>query len=129
MSQNVAIVTQFYDAFVRGDIPTAFGLLHREVEFHEQASLPWGKVYKGIPGIEALLGELAKWLGPDLKIDVKYVIDAPDNRVVSRTELRCLDRSFASFEEWQLVEGRIRRVEPFIDTGLLMARLSDLDKL
>jgi hypothetical protein len=129
MSSNVAIVRQFYDAFGRGDLKAAFALLHPEVEFHEQPSLPWGKVYKGLPGIQELLGELAKWVGPDLKVVVKYAVDAPDSKVVSRTELHCLDRIFPSLEEWQLVEGRVRRIEPFIDTGLLMARLSDLDKL
>jgi ketosteroid isomerase-like protein len=129
MSQNTAIVKQFYDAFGRGDIPAAFALLHPEVEFHEQPSLPWGKVYRGLDGMQAFLGEVTKWLGSDLKLVVQYLVDAPDGKVVARTELQCLDRSFAALEEWQLVEGRIRRIEPFIDTGSLMARLSDLDKL
>jgi ketosteroid isomerase-like protein len=129
MSQNVAIVKQFYDAFGRGDMPAAFALLHPEVELHEQPSLPWGRVYKGIAGMQEFLGELGKWLGEGIKLDVRYLVDAPDNKVVARTILRCLERSFESFEEWQLVEGRIRRIEPFTDTGLLMARLSDLDKL
>jgi ketosteroid isomerase-like protein len=129
MSQNVAIVKQFFDAFGRGDIPAAFALFHPEIEFHEQSSLPWARVYKGIAGMQEFLGELTKWLGQDIKIDVKYLVDAPDNRVVARAVLHCLDRSFDYLEEWQVVEGRIRRIEPFLDTGALMARLSDLDKL
>jgi ketosteroid isomerase-like protein len=129
MSPNVAIVKQFYDAFGRGDVPAAFALLHPEVEFHEQSSLPWARVYKGIAGMQAFLGELGNWLGPDLKVELVYAVDAPDNKVVMRGVLRCLERSFDYLEEWQVVEGRVRRIEPFLDTGALMARLSDLDKL
>jgi uncharacterized protein len=129
MSSNVAIVKQFYDAFGRGDIPGAFALLHPEIEFHEQASLPWGRVYRGINGMQEFLGELGKWFGRDLGVTVNYAVDAPDNKVLLRGELRCLDRVFPFLEEWHIVEGRARRIEPFLDSGALMGRLSELDKL
>jgi uncharacterized protein len=129
MSSKVEVVQQFYAAFARGDIPAAFALLHPEVEFHEQPSLPWGKVYRGLAGMQEYLGEMTKWVGNDVRVTVHYVLDAPGDKVVARADLHALDRTFPFLEEWHVVEGRGRRIEPFLDSGMLMARLSELDKL
>jgi ketosteroid isomerase-like protein len=84
MSQeNVDVVRQGWDAWLRGDPPGLFRLFHPDIaldisHFHE-----WPEsAYHGLDGAERFLTD---WLDvwPDLNITVEEVIAAPDGRVVS----------------------------------------------
>jgi uncharacterized protein len=129
MSRNCEIVRTFYEAFARGDVPAGFAVFHPEIEFHEAPSLPWGKVYRGIAGMQEFLGALVQWFGNDIKIDAHFYADAPDDQVVVHANFRVLDRSFPFLELWKIADGKAKRIEPFLDTAGLMARLREVGRL
>jgi hypothetical protein len=104
-------------------------VLHPEIEFHEAASLPWGKVYRGIGGMQEFLGALVTWFGNDIKITTHFYSDAPDDQVIVHATLHVLDRSYPYLELWQLTDGKVKRIEPFLDTASLLTRLRELRRL
>ncbi len=129
MSANTDIVRTFYEAFGRGDIPAAFATLRADVEFHEARSLPWGRIYRGLAGMQEFLGELVKVFGQDIRITTHYYVDAPDDQVIVSADLHVLERVFPYLETWQIRDGKVKRIEPFLDTGALLARVREAGRL
>lgn len=125
---NSDVVRSFYRAFGAGDVPGAFAVLHADIEFHEQRSLPWGGVYKGHEGMQRFLGTLGPLFGA-MRIDVHQVVDAPNGEVFVHAELKALDRVFPFLERWKIADGKAIRIEPFLDTLALVNRLKELNKL
>lgn len=126
--QNIEVVKAFYESFGRGDMATAFAIFDENLENHQQPSLPWGRVYRGHDGIQEFLGELMRWFG-DIRINTHFYSDAPNDQVVVHGELHVLDRTFPYLELWQVVGGKIRRIESFLDTASMLNRLRELGRL
>ena len=84
MSQeNVELVRQGWDAWLRGDLPRLFGYFDAEVVWDTSNFRDWPEAaYHGRAGVERFLSEwLAVWDDYELRVD--DVFAAPDGRVVS----------------------------------------------
>jgi len=51
---NVQAAQTFWDKILEGDLETAFTVLHPDVVLHESSGLPFGGVYHGLSGVQAL---------------------------------------------------------------------------
>ena len=84
MSQeNVELIRQGWDAWLRGDLPTLFCTFDPEIVWDTSHFRDWPEsTYYGIKGVERFLSE---WLNvwDDYEAGVEDVFAAPDGRVVS----------------------------------------------
>src|SRR5215217_7270556 len=84
MSQeNVEIVRQGWEAWLRGDLPGLFRTFHPDIVWDTSHFRDWPEsAYHGTEGVERFLRE---WLDvwDDYEVTIEDVIAAPDGRVVS----------------------------------------------
>ena len=84
MSQeNVEIVRQGWDAWLRGDLPALLGTFDPEVVWDTSHFRDWPEsAYHGREGVERFLSE---WLDvwDEYRVDLEDVIEVQDGRVVS----------------------------------------------
>jgi ketosteroid isomerase-like protein len=59
---NRALISNIYSATARGDVQPLFDAMAPDFTAYENASLPWGGVYKGVEENGRLVEQLAKYL-------------------------------------------------------------------
>ena len=59
---NRALIRNIYDEAARGNVQPLLDAMHPEFTAYENASLPWGGVYKGMEENVRLVTQLAKYL-------------------------------------------------------------------
>ncbi len=120
--ENVSVVRGLYEALAAADMARVFSHFHGEVEHHEPAGLPWGKVHRGHDGLRALLGILlAKFPCTLLHLDRLY--DLGDDEVLVRARLECQGEMFPYLERVVVRGGLIREIHTHIDTAAMLAQL------
>jgi ketosteroid isomerase-like protein len=122
MSQeNVEVVREGWDAWLRGDLPRLFGFFDADVVWDTSHFRDWPEsAYHGRPGVERFLGEwLAVWDEYEMRLD--DLIVAADGRVVSlihhcgkgRESGLALDMEMAQIAT--LRDGKITRLDNYDD--------------
>lgn len=123
---DVSTVRAVYDAWARGDGEFVLAHVDPDVELVESPLLPWGGVHAGAAGVRRFLGTRGAHV--DALFEVERLVPAGD-RVVSIGRSRGTVRSGgAAFDVpavhvWTLRDGRILRVEAYVDTPAMLAAL------
>jgi ketosteroid isomerase-like protein len=123
---NVALVQELYDAFARRDVPAILARLHPEVELHQTELVPWGGHYRGHAGAGEFFGRVVAAI--DSAVSIERFVDADDHvaavgRTRGRTRERGIAFDLAIVHVWTVREGRITRLEVFIDTPAMLEAL------
>ena len=83
--ENVEIVRQAFEAYVQGNLDTAYSYLHPEIEFHTYVDSPEAGVYRGRDAVrnynENLFGQFES-----LRVEAEEFIDAGDQVIVVSTQ-------------------------------------------
>jgi uncharacterized protein len=115
MSQeNVEIVRQAWEAFVRRDNEAAFALYDAEVEIHSPVD---GRVYRGLKGVRDFNRDwLSVW--DDYGTDVEEWVDAEDHVVAivrwwGRGKHSAVPAEMTAAHLWTLRTGRLWRLRVF----------------
>ena len=83
--ENVEIVRRAFDAYVRGDLDTAYSYLHPEIEFHTYADSPQAGVYRGRDAVREYNEDLFAQF-ESLRVEVEEFVDAGDHVIVVSTQ-------------------------------------------
>jgi ketosteroid isomerase-like protein len=123
---NVGIVARVYDAFRTRNLPEVFGLLDPDIEIYQASEVPWGGVYRGHEGVGQFFAKLTGKITST--VTVERYIDAGDQVVaLGRTSGTTNDggRHFdvRIAHVWTLRDGRVSRVEYYIDDPTMLAAL------
>jgi ketosteroid isomerase-like protein len=121
--ENVDIVRQAWDDWLRGDLPALFGLYDDAVVWDTRHFRDWPEsAYQGIDGVQRFLTEwLEVW--DQYELAVEEIIPAPDGRVVSIITQRGVGRDSGlpmHMEMAQITtirEGMITRIDNYDDRG------------
>jgi ketosteroid isomerase-like protein len=122
MSQeNVEVVREGWDAWIRGDLPGLFRQFDPNVVWDTSHFHDWPEsTYHGIEGVERFLSEWRDiWDG--LEVDVEDVRAAPDGRVVSLILQRGRGRSSGLAMEMEMAQvatlrnGKVTRLDNYED--------------
>jgi uncharacterized protein len=122
MSQeNVEVVREGWDAWLRGDLPGLFRQFDPNVVWDTSHFHDWPEpTYHGIEGVERFLSEWQDvWEG--LEVDVEDVRAAPDGRVLSLILQRGKGRSSGLAMEMKMAQvatlrnGKITRLDNYED--------------
>ncbi len=122
MSQeNVEVVREGWDAWIRGDLPGLFRQFDPNVVWDTSHFHDWPEsTYHGIEGVERFLSEWRDvWDG--LEVDVEDVRAAPDGRVVSLILQRGKSRSSGLAMEIEMAQvatlrnGNVTRLDNYED--------------
>jgi uncharacterized protein len=122
MSQeNVEVVREGWDAWMRGDMPGLFRQLDPDVVWDTSHFHDWPEpTYHGIEGVERFLSEwLDVWAG--LELEVEDVCAAPDGRVLSLILQRGKGRSSGLEMEMEMAQvatlrnGKVTRLDNYED--------------
>ena len=123
---NLTLVQELYEAFARRDVPAVLARLHPEVELQQTALVPWGGRYRGHAGAREFFGRVAATI--DSAVSIERFIDADDHvAAVGRTRGRTRERGvafdLAVVHVWTVRDGRITRLEVYIDTPAMQEAL------
>jgi ketosteroid isomerase-like protein len=122
MSQdNVEIVRQAWDAWLRGELPRLFDHFDADVVWDTSHFRNWPEpVYRGRAGVERFLGEwLAVWDEYEMRVD--GLVAGPDGRVVSLIHHRGKGRESGLPLDMRMAQvttirdGKITRVDNYDD--------------
>ena len=122
MSQeNVEVVREGWDAWIRGDMPGLFHHLDPNIVWDTSHFHDWPEsTYHGIEGVERFLSEWRDvWDG--LQVDVEDIRAAPDGRVVSLILQRGKGRSSGLAMEMESAQvatlrgGKVTRLDNYED--------------
>jgi ketosteroid isomerase-like protein len=75
-----------YDAFGRGDMDTAMGLLTEDVEFDIDGRTPWSGKYSGKGGVLDFFGKLMELSGGTFRLEILDVLANDEHGVVLTLE-------------------------------------------
>jgi ketosteroid isomerase-like protein len=129
MSQeNVAVVRGVYEALVDADLPRVFAHYHEDVEHHEPAGLPWGKVHRGHDALRVLLAILMQKF-PNTLLHIDHLYDLGGDEVLVRARLVCRGETFPYLERVVVRDGLIREIHTHIDTASMLEHLRRFDAL
>jgi uncharacterized protein len=122
MSQeNVDVIRQGWDAWLRGDLPGLFRQFDPEIVWDTSHFRDWPEsAYHGIAGVERFLNE---WLDvwDDYEVGVEDVLAAPDGRVVSLIWHRGKGRNSGLAMEMEMAQiatvrdGKVTRLDNYDD--------------
>jgi len=125
---NVTIVSDLYEAFGRGDIPSVLGAMDPGIRWYEAESNPYMPSGEPWVGPDAILNNLFVKLGADwdaFAVHPNSFHDAGDVVVVearySGTHLgtgKPLDAQVCHV--WTLKDGRVTRFQQYVDTAKLI---------
>ncbi len=123
---NLTLVQELYEAFARRDVPAVLARLHPEVELQQTALVPWGGHYRGHAGAREFFGRVVATI--DSAVSIERFIDADDHvAAVGRTRGRTRERGvafdLAVVHVWTVRDGRITRLEVYIDTPAMQEAL------
>lgn len=122
----VATVRAVYDAWSRGDGEFVLAHADPDVELVETPLLPWGGVHAGAAGVRQYLG--ARGALVDARFEGERLVPAGDRVVAigrSRGTVRSGGAAFdvPAVHVWTLRDGRVLRVEAYVDTPAMLAAL------
>jgi uncharacterized protein len=125
-SSNVAVIERLYEAFRRRDLPAIFALLSEDVEIYQSSALSWGGSYRGHDGAATFFTKLVT--ASTSTVTVERFVDAGDHVVAIGWTRGTANASGAAFDVpvahvWALRDGRVVRVEYFIDNPTMLAAL------
>ena len=123
---EVRLVGEMYEAFARRDAAAVLERLHPDVEIHQSELVPWGGHYRGHEGARDFFGRVLGAI--DSTVTIERLIDAGDHvAAVGRTRghIRASGAAFdaAVVHVWTVRDGRITRLEVYIDTPAMQAAL------
>jgi ketosteroid isomerase-like protein len=123
---NVTVVRNLYDAYRRKDTAAIFQALDLEVEVYQSELLPWGGRYKGHDQVQSSFAKLTEHLDSHAHVD--QIIDAVDQVVAvgrSRGRAKANGKEFdlAVAHVWTLRQGKVRRLEAYLDTPAMLNAL------
>ena len=122
MSQeNVEVVRESWDAWLRGDLPGLFRTYDPEIVWDTSHYRDWPEsAYHGIEGVESFLREwLAVW--DEYEVGVDEIFAAPDDRVVVLFWHRGKGRTSGLAMEWHAAQiisvrgGKVARIDNYED--------------
>lgn len=121
------VVQEVYAAFGRRDVAAVFGRLSPDVELVQSSELPWGGRYRGLDGAGQFLTKLTSHL--ESAVTLERLITAGDHVVaIGWTEGRVKSTGtpfrVPIAHVWQVSDGRVGRVQFFIDHAPMRAALS-----
>ena len=127
--QNVEVVRQAWEAWVRGDLPGLARLCDPEIIWDTSHFHHWPE--SGYHGLEEVEGFLHEWLAiwDEYAVDVEDVIAVPDGRVVSLVLQRGKGHGsgLAMEMEWALIatlrNGKLIRMDNYEDRAEALAAL------
>ena len=119
--QSVETVRGLYEAFGRGDVPAALGLMSEDIEWHEADGMPYGGVYHGPQQVAE------KVFGP-ITTDVEGFAVSPQQLIASGDTVVAVVRYTGTGKMsgkpldlevvhiWDVQDGKLARFRQFIDT-------------
>jgi ketosteroid isomerase-like protein len=113
--ENVEIVRQAWEAYMRHDNEAALALYHPEAELHHPLD---GSVYEGVDGVRAFFRDWHAAWRELLSNDVEEWIDAGDD-VIAAMRIRARGRSSGvtverrEWDVWTLRDGKLWRLRIF----------------
>jgi ketosteroid isomerase-like protein len=119
--EDVEVVREGWDAWIRGDLPGLFRQFDPDVVWDTSHFHDWpGSTYHGIEGVERFLSEWRDvWDG--LEVDVEDVRAAADGRVVSLVLQRGKGRGSGLAMEMEMAQvatlrnGKVTRLDNYED--------------
>jgi uncharacterized protein len=119
---NLASVRASYEAFGRGDLDGALGMMSEDIVWHQAQGLPHGGTYHGLPAVRAAIFDpLDEQWWDDFDATPTEIIGLGDHVVVlgrytatAKGSGAPLDVPFAHV--WRFEEGRAVRFHQFTDT-------------
>jgi uncharacterized protein len=117
---NKELVTNFWSAFAKGDIKTAFASLSDEVSWLIPGNLPISGLRKGKPEILNFARHAAKMFPGGLKSELRRIYGDGDTvliEMVNRGKLfngRDYENDYCFV--FEIENGKIRRVREYVDT-------------
>jgi ketosteroid isomerase-like protein len=123
---NVALIERLYDAFRRRDLPMIFEVFAPDVEIRQSRQVPWGGEYKGHEEAAVFFGKLMQSITSTVALD--GFIDAGDHVVALGRSSGTVNANGAAFDVrvahvWTVQDGRVTRVEYYIDLPAVRAAL------
>lgn len=124
---NVALLKSLYDAFGRGDIPTALGSMSPDIKWHEAESNPNAPNGQPFVGPDSVLNDVfmklgAQWEGFAVHPTAFHgaggsVIVEGRYRGLFKATGQTLDAQVCHV--WDLKDGKITRFQQYVDTHKL----------
>ena len=123
---NLALVQELYEAFARRDVPAVLARLHPEIEMQQTELVPWGGHYRGHAGAREFFERVVAAI--DSAVSIERFIDADDHvaaigRTRGRTRERGVAFDLAVVHVWTVRDGRITRLQVYIDTPAMLEAL------
>ena len=130
IEQNKELVTKTWNAFVTGDIKTAFDNMSDQVSWLVPGSIPKvSGVHKGKEAIVAFLKAIGPAVPNGMQTEIRRVYGDADAVVVEQTN-RAKTAKGRDYENeycfvFELEAGKIRRIREYTDTAKAKAILFD----
>jgi ketosteroid isomerase-like protein len=123
---NKQLVTDFWNAFAKGDIKSAFAMLSDEVSWLIPGNIPnLSGLRKGKPEILNFARQAAKMFPEGLKSELKRVYCDGDTVLIEMTNRGKFFNGRAYENEYcfvfEIEGGKIRRVREYVDTQKVVA--------
>ena len=116
MSDNAQVVTQAYDAFRNGDIPSLLELLSDDVEWEVPRIVPQGGSFSGRDGVgEFFAGLGAKW--NELEVDIESLVSDGEHVVglgTARGNLAGGGAGYGFTHVFTVADGKIVRFREYV---------------
>jgi ketosteroid isomerase-like protein len=113
---NVAVITDAYDAFARGDIPAVLRVLAENVTWHVPGRSPLSGDYQGHTGVLEFFGRCHELSGGTLRVAPEQAFADHDRVVVLTTvsaERRGQSWSSPEVHVWRVADGRATEFREF----------------
>lgn len=130
-SDPVSVITQLYEAFARGDVPTVLATFDPGIEWREAEGLEYanGNPYVGPDAIlQGVFGRLVgEW--DNFTVTPRELLATPNGVVAlgrytatNKATGRPIDAQFAHV--WQMQDGKIRAFQQYTDTAQFGAAMT-----
>ena len=128
MTDETELVRDVYAAFAARDVSAVFRLFDRSATVYQSGALPWGGAYEGHDGLAQFMLAVSTHLDsvatPDLLFadGDGHVVEAGYTRgTVRATGVRF---EIAQSHLWTVREGRVQRMEAYVDAPAMLAALA-----
>jgi uncharacterized protein len=119
------IISDLYEAFAKGDVPTVLGAMDANIEWNEAEGFMYGGVYTGPNAIleNVFMKFATEWEG--FSVVPNKIVDGGDGNVVScgtysGKYLRTGKSMLVPFaHEWEFRNGKIVKFRQYLDTVLV----------
>jgi uncharacterized protein len=106
---NADLLRRGYDAFAKGDIPTALGLFAEDITWHVPGRSPLSGDYKGHDEVVGFFAQSMELSGGTLRIEIEEILCEGDRAVVLCTvsaERHGQSWSSAEVHVWRVVDDK-----------------------